>query len=678
MEIIKSVNLGFNMKEYNFYHSNKNKDILLYYYKKGILKMEYIELNCKISKISDYSDLSNIKNDFYDKYQKKICKYICLLHFKENIIEKINGKKYMDIEEINEFFNKIKIIDIFYRKDFVNYIFGDKTVSINKYNNILNIKDFKEIIEYSKLFEIKITEQRKSNMINKIKENFCDNNEKINNFYIQIIRLLTLDNTNGKLIEIYLIFLSLYTRILINKFTEQKIEEYNSEVKYYNPCFSKKDYKTLFGLDKQNEIDIVFNFLEEANKIKSYNVDNNIQLSNLVAKAKALLINIPDFNQPIDLDNQNEELKWHKIKINILTAFSGFKLISDEQNALDRLKTGINTIMFNKILEKDNIYNNKDKLECALILIINPCNVLSKDLEFFTNLLLSEKLNKEKSSQLEKDYKDAEYICLNNLSNKFDKYDKEEKYNFKYLIDNFVSNQNEIKSFLKIILKKNVFKEAYKILFGNEEYKLLNDRYLEEFIDKRLKFAPIRPYGSSALSDKMSLNTYIVAKKRIIQYIKSEEIELILNTGCYVSIEEHEIFHLLDFLPYYENNCSKSIKTPRKKNYNGEVEGGIYLEYLLFNKILKQLNLSEILYILNEKNYDKSLIDFREGFEKLDKEDLKIVGVFSKFNEFKDLKEIKQSKLKNPVIYIKSSMTDISYTIEIELKNDVIGNRPFI
>ena len=231
MEIIKNVNLGFNMKEYNFYYSNNNKDILLYFYKKGSLKMEYIELNCKISKISDYSDLSNIKNDFYDKYQKKICKYICLLHFKENIIEKINGKKYMDIEEINEFFNKIKIIDIFYRKDFVNYIFGDKTVSINKYNNILNIKDFKEIIEYSKLFEIKITEQRKSNMINKIKINFCDNNEKINNFYIQIIRLLTLDNTNGKLIEIYLIFLFLYTRILINKFTEQKIEEYNSEVK---------------------------------------------------------------------------------------------------------------------------------------------------------------------------------------------------------------------------------------------------------------------------------------------------------------------------------------------------------------------------------------------------------------------------------------------------------------
>ena len=678
MEIIKSVNLEFPIKQYSFYHSDEDKDILFYYYQIKALNIQSIELNCKISKISDYSDLSNIKNDFYDKYQKKIYKYICFLHFKENIIEEINCKKYMNIEEINEFFNKIKIIDIFSRKDFVNYIFGDKTVSIDKFNNIIKVSNFKEIIEYSKLFEIKITVERKSNMINKIKVNFCNENKKIINFYIQIIKLLILDNTNEKLVEIYLIFLSLYINILKNNFSEQKIEEYDSEVKNFYPCFSKTDYKTLFGLDKESEKDIVFNFLMEAYKIKSYNIDNNIGLKSLIAKAKSLLINIPDFNQPIELDSQNEELKWYKIKINILTAFNGFKLISEEQDALDRLKTGIQTIMFNKFLENNNIFNDKDKLECALILIINPCDVSSKDFQFCSNLLLSENLSEEKSSQLKKIYKDAEYICLNNLSRKFDKYDKDEKYNFKYLIDNYVSNQNEIKSFLKNILKKNVFKEAYKILFGNEEYKLLNDRYLDEIIDKKLKFAPIRPYDSASLLDKMSLNTYIVAKKRIIQNANSEEIELILNTGCYVSIEEHEIFHLLDCLPYYENNCSKPIKTPGKKHYNGEAEGGIYLEYLLFNKILKQLNLKEILYILNEKNYEKSLIDFREGFEKLDKEDLKIVGIFSKYNEFKDLKEIEPSKLTKPVIYIKSSMEDIPYTIEIELKNCVIGNRPFI
>ena len=68
----------------------------------------------------------------------------------------------------------------------------------------------------------------------------------------------------------------------------------------------------------------------EAYKIKSYNIDDNMKLNNFVAKAKSLLVNIPDFNQPIELNNQNEELKWYKIKINILTEFSGFKLICDE------------------------------------------------------------------------------------------------------------------------------------------------------------------------------------------------------------------------------------------------------------------------------------------------------------------------------------------------------------
>jgi len=54
----------------------------------------------------------------------------------------------------------------------------------------------------------------------------------------------------------------------------------------------------------------------------------------------------------------------------------------------------------------------------------------------------------------------------------------------------------------------------------------------------------------------------------------------------------------------------------QEKNFIDEVEDGIYLEYLLFNKILQQINLEEIFYILNERHYLKSLIDFREVFEK--------------------------------------------------------------
>ena len=334
--------------------------------------------------------------------------------------------------------------------------------------------------------------------------------------------------------------------------------------------------------------------------------------------------------------------------------------------------------MSKELLTNEKIFNNKDKLECTLILIINPCNAFSKDFEFCSNLLLSEKLNNESLLKIKnKSIKDPDNLCLENLSDRFNEYNDNEKYNFEYLVNNYVSNQNEIKLFLKNILKKKVFQEAYQILFGNNNYKLLNERYLKEFIDKRLKFAPIKPFNSAALTDKMSLNTYISTKERVVQNEISKKINIILNTGCYVLIEEHEIFHLLDCLPHYENNCSLSIKTPRKKNFIGEVEGGIYLEYLLFNKVLQQINLEEILYILNEKNYEKSLIDFREGFEKLEKRDLIIEGIFSYYNSYIDLSKIEQYRLKNTFINVRNSTTYFPYSINIKLKNDVIGNKPF-
>ena len=70
------------------------------------------------------------------------------------------------------------------------------------------------------------------------------------------------------------------------------------------------------------------------------------------------------------------------------------------------------------------------------------------------------------------------------------------------------------------------------------------------------------------------------------------------------------------------------------------------MEYLLFDKILYQINLAEVLYILNEKNYDKTLIEFKIGFEKLDIKDLKIEGIFSEYNKLIILEEGKKNEEK--------------------------------
>jgi len=130
---------------------------------------------------------------------------------------------------------------------------------------------------------------------------------------------------------------------------------------------------------------------------------------------------------------------------------------------------------------------------------------------------------------------------------------------------------------------------------------------------------------------------------------------------------------LFNCIPYYENNCSLSIKTPRKK-YLEDCEGGNYLEYLLFDRVLNELNLAQALYILNESNYDKSLIEFRIGFNNLDIKDLKIKGVFKEYNDLIDLEESDKSILKNISIVQKIYSSNIIPSTNIRLQKDVIGN----
>ena len=203
---------------------------------------------------------------------------------------------------------------------------------------------------------------------------------------------------------------------------------------------------------------------------------------------------------------------------------------------------------------------------------------------------------------------------------------------------------------------------------------------MEEFIINRLHFAPIRPSNALAISDKFSLNTLISTQRRDI-FIKTDKIELnnlkeILKTASHVLIEEHEFFHLLVCIAYYENNCSISIDTPRKEKFEGKDEGGFYLELLLFNKEIKNITLGDALFLLNENNYDKSLGDFVTSFEKKDYNDLNICGVFSDFNDYLNLKDISIDELNNSLIELKyndNSNSVLDSYITNYLENDLSG-----
>ena len=101
------------------------------------------------------------------------------------------------------------------------------------------------------------------------------------------------------------------------------------------------------------------------------------------------------------------------------------------------------------------------------------------------------------------------------------------------------------------------------------------------------------------------------------------------------------------------------------------------MELILFGKVIKHLSYEEVLYILNEDNYNKSLEDFRKGFSRLNDKDLTINGPFKDFNILED--SISDEIKKNSFIKVKNNynINDIlkNAKITIPLVNDVIGRK---
>ena len=116
----------------------------------------------------------------------------------------------------------------------------------------------------------------------------------------------------------------------------------------------------------------------------------------------------------------------------IAVAFNSYELNSDNQDNLGRLKNGVRTVYERKLLYDDIIYNNKDKLECTLILMQNPCTKI-RECEFCSNLLLSKKLNQKELLKVIQEYKvdkSPENICLENMNSKrfnYSDYELEER-----------------------------------------------------------------------------------------------------------------------------------------------------------------------------------------------------------------------------------------------------------
>ena len=179
---------------------------------------------------------------------------------------------------------------------------------------------------------------------------------------------------------------------------------------------------------------------------------------------------------------------------------------------------------------------------------------------------------------------------------------------------------------------------------------------------------------SNGMTDKFSMDMFIVSFLPKVEGKGSCDklAQKLLREGLIINTSNHEIGHAFVMDHFFMENARIPIETPRKKTL--DAEGGYYIEYALFGRMLEIINMEQALYLLNENNYKKTYLEFQEGFNNIKKEDLIIEGTFKEM--FKDIKleEIYSDIKKN--LYLPSNPNKFKEKIIVRsLKNDVIGRR---
>ena len=488
--------------------------------------------------------------------------------------------------------------------------------------------------------------------------------------YISILNLLIKDNTNKKLIIKYLKFLQNLEKNKIKLI--YKTESFENEYEKYKIMFRDDELKAEeFDGKSSKEKDVFINLLE---RIKSFDYKDKDKLETFKNDVEYTLKNLQLFNQPIDLSN--DELYWYR---NTFVVYFSLKKILKDENKIKLMKESIKTILDKKLLDKDYILESNVLLTSILILIAIPQS--SQNFQFNINLIESKDPNydykKEPkfqnliiNTQNNKigyffEYNSNDYflkepstinLCFNNFILNIEqdmKLEEFEQKNYDTIKEYFkeIIDYAKMKQFLAKIFCSKVIRQAFDILYPEHfNFPFENENDCFEFLKQYYYFIPFKTDKTGAITEKFSLEIYYILQRRLY-YIpgnNSKEINILVKKiyyrGLCVKSSCHEINHEFYNLLLMHSNGQIPVETPRKK-YIEEREGGKNMERLLFDKPVGKLSLKECLYLLNEKNYEKNLQDFKDGFSELKDEDIMLEKdcIFYELNEvFKaeNLKEI--------------------------------------
>ena len=443
------------------------------------------------------------------------------------------------------------------------------------------------------------------------------------------------------------------------------------------------------------------------NDILSLDENNSVKLEDFMKSKKNELESFR-FNQPISLE-QNDELYICRNRIIIL--YNLKKIIESKKfKKITNMKYCIREVLDRNFFNNDKIMKDNVLMTLIIILIAVPqrniitdynLNLLDgkdidltedklKNLNFQYNQNLEAYENKAFNIIIEKDK--IKLYNLKNLSLYINSGEKNifsiyELYKYNALKDYYNNKYDEekIRKFLIKILTSKVIKEAFSFFYGKDvKYPFLNDtsntgeNKAKNYLNKYLKFVPLKMETSNAVTEKFSMETYIFLNRLTIysnlnqsQNNLSKDEHIIMKAlinGSIVAIHDHEVNHNFHNYFYCCKNGNEPLKTPRKI-YGDEREGGNNMERILFGRVLYQLTLRQALFILNEENYEKPLNQFRKEFLELKKENCQPSGIFQEYSKLKfEVEELSDFM----VVRFKSGECNFKY-ISIKLKDDVLG-----
>ena len=191
--------------------------------------------------------------------------------------------------------------------------------------------------------------------------------------------------------------------------------------------------------------------------------------------------------------------------------------------------------------------------------------------------------------------------------------------------------------FIKIFQKKEMKNLMIKIFPILSENYFINKEFISSFFDK-IRAYNFKPNDKCSETISPTLDIYIKSYFDSNQLYESE----ICAMASFVIFLLHEFTNYLKI--YIDNSKYKNSMDLCQFNNMGE-----YFETLIFGEVVFYINLFQALYILDENNYNKSFVNFKDDFMGCKNcQDMKIIN-----NSFKKLKTFLKS------LNIKTTISDI-------------------